>query len=108
MIGWFDVLGYKSLIENNQIEDVIKIVQQMHNAVEEAQKRLRESESCAGQECCDCVVFSDTVLIYSPLSKGTEHLSTAFLAEFSADLLNNLFWAGLPIRGAWGFVKDFV
>src|ERR1017187_5511016 len=92
LIGWLDLLGYKSIIKNNPITVVVEIVKKIQKVVEDAQRRLDESQAVVGQKFCDYVVFSDTILLYISFSKGTEHPTAGFLTEFSADLVSNLFW----------------
>jgi hypothetical protein len=100
LIGWFDILGYKSIIENNQIEGAVFVVRKIQAIIERADKRCRENGFGIAGTICGYVLFSDTIVLYCP---GEGHMHTAFFTEFSADLVSELFWAGLPVRGAWAF-----
>jgi len=104
LIGFFDVLGYKSIIENNPIGEVISIVHTIQKTVDEHQKYLDE-----WADYCGHVLFSDSILVYAPFSEPrNEHKNTGLIAEFCAGLLNDLFWAGLPTRGAWAFGDFYI
>jgi len=72
LIGFFDVLGYKSLIENNQIGKVMSVVKKIQATLDEHQKYLTE-----WAEGCGHVMFSDSILVYAPFSgPETEHKNT--------------------------------
>jgi hypothetical protein len=104
LVGFFDILGYKSLIENNSIHEMVIIVKTIQEIVDSHQKILEEWASECGH-----VMFSDSILVYAPLSDPqTEHKNSGLVAEFCAGILNDLFWGGLPVRGAWAFGEFYV
>jgi hypothetical protein len=110
LIGFFDLLGYKSIMENNNISEAILIVKKIQQTIEEQHKKLIATERFLGQAICDYVVFSDSILVYTtfPESEEKRHRQIAGFAEFCAGLINDLFWAGLPARGAWAFGAFYV
>jgi hypothetical protein len=104
LIGFFDVLGYRSIIENNPIGEVIPIVKKIQDTLDEHQKHLND-----WADSCGHVMFSDSIVVYAPFSEAeTRHKNAGFFAEFCAGLLNDLFWAGLPVRGAWAFGDFYI
>ena len=111
LIGFFDILGYTNIIENNQIEEVSRIV---------AEKLLKIPESISekiheiGKEQptkeflktftsrVKWVIFSDIILLALPtkLDKTLEAFDYGFFLIACSSLQRMMFDAGLPTKGA--------
>jgi hypothetical protein len=118
LIGFFDLLGYKSIVQNNPIGELISVVKKIHETIRESLKRLNATEEALDQAIprlenvspINHVVFSDSILVYTafPQSEKERHAQVALFNEFCSDVVSGLFWAGLPVRGAWAFGEYFV
>jgi hypothetical protein len=109
-VGYFDLLGYRSLIANNHICEVIGVVKTIKNIIEDQHTRVIESGRIAGQKFCEFVVYSDSILVYTsfPENSREQHSQVAIFLEFCGDIISELFWVGLPVRGAWAFGDYYV
>jgi hypothetical protein len=96
-IGFFDLLGYKDFIRNNQLKEVVQKVRNILLECKRSQKRIEGLEYLFDQDICEHVIFSDTILIYS---NTTSEPSATLFTIFCASLVNALFWEGFPVRGA--------
>jgi len=56
------------------------------------------------------VVFSDSILACTGFAESDRerHAEVAVFNEVCSSLVSGLFWAGLPVRGAWAFGDYFV
>jgi len=109
IIGFFDVLGYKQIQINNQICGAISVVEEIRNVIEKCQSvvgRLSEiSEKVFGEH----VVFSDSILTFAPFDKDeNENAQAEMFLSFCAGIVDDLFWAGLPVRGALAYGDLYV
>lgn len=118
LVGFFDLLGYKSLADNNQITELISIIRKIQEAIRKSLEKLNDTEEFLDQalpkldnyNSINHVVFSDSILAYTglPESDRERHAQVAVFNEFCSSLVSGLFWAGLPVRGAWAFGDYFV
>ncbi len=118
LVGFFDLLGYKSLAENNPIAELISVVRKIQETIKKSLEKLNATEESLGQVVprlenyspINHVVFSDSILAYTglPESGRERHAQVAVFNEFCSSLVSGLFWAGLPVRGAWAFGDYFV
>ena len=104
-IGFFDLLGYKDFIRNNQLKEVVQKVRDILLECQRSQKRIEGLEYLFDQDICEHVIFSDTILI---CSNTTGEPSATLFTSFCASLVNGLFWAGFPVRGALAAGEFFV
>jgi hypothetical protein len=112
LIGFFDILGYSSFLENNSAADaarvVVDVLQNLRTEVGSivCEQAKDENRTVPAELLNDLrwLVFSDSVLLtlpYTPQCGSTENIWSwlAFLSH--AQLLHKyLFNKGLPIRGA--------
>lgn len=105
--GFFDILGYKNLIENNKLEDLIQIFDETILDVEKEAGAFLE-QMCLPQPKVETLVFSDTIILYqTELSKHTMvGLPQIFLK--SSLLLRLAFERGVPLRGAISFGEYYI
>jgi hypothetical protein len=118
LVGFFDLLGYKSIAENNTIAELISVVRTIQKTIKESLEKLNATEEFLDQVLpplenyspINHVVFSDSILAYTGLSESDRerHAQAAVFNEFCSSLMSRLFWAGLPVRGAWAFGDYFV
>jgi hypothetical protein len=104
-IGFFDLLGYKEFIRNNQLKEVVQKVRDILLECQRSQKRNEAMEYLFDRDICEHVIFSDTILIYS---NTTSEPSATLFTSFCAILVNGLFWEGFPVRGALAAGEFFV
>jgi hypothetical protein len=96
-IGFFDLLGYKEFVRNNQLKEVAQKVRDILQVCRTS-KRLNEGmEHLFDNHFCKHVIFSDTILIYSNTTSDT---SATLFTTYCISLVNGLFRAGYPARGA--------
>jgi hypothetical protein len=111
IIGFFDILGYQSFLENNEVGDAVKTVldsfltmpkqcrdhfdQILGKKDERANQILDEIES---------LIFSDTILLTCPYNSAdddeTKLVRWLILNYQAATLQRKMFDSGLPVRGA--------
>ena len=106
-IGHFDLLGYRSINPTSEIISVVKIIQKI---IESEYARVITTQNLVGMKFCECVVYADSILIYNtfPENKSEQHHQVAIFQEFCSAVVSELFWAGLPVRGAWAFGQYYV
>lgn len=109
-IAYFDLLGYKNLLTNNDINKAIAVVRLIQDVLQSQQERVYQTGRITGQRFCDHIVYSDSILVYTafPENNQEQHAQIAIFHEFCAGLISELFWIGLPIRGAWAFGNYYV
>src|SRR5713101_1172379 len=118
LVGFFDLLGYKSIVENNTIGELIFVVKKIQETIRESLRQLHVTEDCLSQALpshenvgsIEHVVFSDSIFICTtyPETERELRIQAAKFNEFCSDLVSGLFWAGLPVRGALAFGDYFV
>jgi hypothetical protein len=96
-IGFFDLLGYKEFVRNNQVKEVVQKVGDILLECQRSQEQNEKLECLFDEDICEHVIFSDTILIYS---NTTSQASATLFTCFCASLVNGLFWEGFPVRGA--------
>jgi hypothetical protein len=96
-IGFFDLLGYKEFIRNNQLKEVAQKVRDILRVCRTSKILNEGIEHLFGNHFCEHVIFSDTILIYS---NTTSDPSATLFTSFCTSLVNGLFRAGYPVRGA--------
>jgi len=110
LIGFFDILGYKSFLANNSASDaarkVLNIINNIPKRVVEFNRDLFKPASQSFAECGAAfkhLVFSDTIVFLLPYKENPEDgwIDSAefFMASVSETLAAEMFQQGLPIRG---------
>lgn len=111
LIGFFDILEYKSFLANNSASDtarnVLNIINNIPKKVVEFNRNL--SKSATNHPYAECgaafkhLVFSDTIVFLLPYKENPEDIwvgmAEIFMAGVSAALAAEMFQYGLPIRG---------
>jgi len=111
LIGFFDILGYKSFLANNSASDTaLKVLNIINNIPEKLVEFNRDLSKSAIQSFAECgaafkhLVFSDTIVFLLPYKENPEDewigMAGLFMAGTSAALAAEMFQQGLPIRGA--------
>jgi hypothetical protein len=118
LVGFFDLLGYKSIAGSNTISELIAVVRTIQKTIRASLEKKNATEGLFDQvlpplenmSSINHVVFSDSILAYTglPESDRERHAQVAVFNEFCGSLMSGLFWAGLPVRGAWAFGDYFV
>jgi hypothetical protein len=101
LIGFFDVLGYKNIIENNQIKECALAIKRILETIRIRQERIDMIGLLTAQKLCSHVLFSDSILVYSPLI-GTDNkqIPVLMFTSYCANLVTELLVQGFPVRGA--------
>jgi hypothetical protein len=122
-IGFFDILGYQSLLENNKTEDdlnniafkALKIINEIENEnlsnwnIYDADKKIHNSID----NYIKRLIFSDTIILSLDLSSslvrkiGNDSLWHIFIKSCGR-LYQHMFSKGLPLRGAIDFGKYII
>ena len=114
IVGIFDILGYSSFLENNDVETTAKhVLSKMLSIKKETIKQYKFPIKVPVYfDRFGCNVFSDTILItdaYEDDADETEKLATWFLFfSFSTKLWRWMFSEGLPLRGSITFGRFIV
>lgn len=111
LVAFFDVLGFKSLLENNKVGQAISIIREVLVGVpKELELTLKPLGIVNPAFVPKHLVFSDSILIYAPV-ETSEPLVTCFFVSFCREILARLFDNGLPLRGAIAvgeyYVEDY-
>lgn len=106
LVGFFDILGYQSFLENNDAEiatsKIIDIINDVGNTVS---SQLFEALRTLSQEQKDILnsiqwlVFSDTILMLMKWDKK-EGIPWMLYTAAASKLCRHMFEFGLPLRGA--------
>ena len=105
IVGFFDVLGYQSIIDNNKIEDVASVISKTLLTIPKNVAEGLASFLTKGQSAPDIssLIISDTIILAAPFAKAAgpaSRLRTWLrLLIHCARLMRNTFDAGLPLRG---------
>jgi hypothetical protein len=105
LIGFFDILGYRSFLENNDVERATEVLDIINNiksdvTVDLQRRALNDPQGNREKilENIKWLVFSDTILMAMPWNKRLEDL---LVFSFVANrLCRKMFDFGLPLRGA--------
>ncbi|WP_295103780.1 hypothetical protein [uncultured Candidatus Kuenenia sp.] len=113
LVGVFDILGYQNIIDNNEIEDVSKIVLEILTKLPSAAKdtltRLISDEESRNffikeKENLKSLIISDTILLSLSVDPkalhGNKMSNWAIFLLHAAMLLRLAFDKGLPLRGS--------
>jgi hypothetical protein len=111
LIGFFDILGYKEIIKQNQVVRVASIIEEIFlEALRESQDAHKCVTSLINQEACQHFVFSDSILVFLPLERSPNsdtQTAESLFASHCAGLITKCFWEGLPVRGALAYGKCY-
>ncbi|MBW7957380.1 MAG: hypothetical protein H3C68_05750 [Deltaproteobacteria bacterium] len=119
IIGYFDVLGYESFLENNSSEDGIKNVLKTistidENTIEDFISAFKSVSIFSDLkrifvEEFETRIFSDTIIVFARYKENEENelklLRWFLFIIFGEMLYSKMFEFGLPVRGAIGFGK---
>ncbi len=123
LVGFFDILGYQNLLEQNEpeviAEEVLPILIGLKNSIKaniydvmklaKASERKKIIEPIV--ESMEWLVFSDTILLTLAFNENDVSLNHYYWFVFllaSIEIQTQLFNAGLPARGAIDYGKFFV
>jgi hypothetical protein len=98
--AFFDLLGYKQMLANNESEDAAKIIRDIFHQKPGDVNCERMELGLYGLNP-DYLIFADSVLVYLPLDPT--HLPGVALSrfvQFCSQLTGELLASGLPVRGA--------
>lgn len=109
LVGFFDILGYQSFLENNSASrsalDVLKIINDIPQRAREATKQaVQDDPDFNGvSEALTHLVFSDTIVFTLAYPEDADsdwiYLAQGYFSICSANLASEMFENGLPIRG---------
>ena len=124
LVGWFDILGYTSLLRNPDLNYVVKLIQK---TLPTSSERLRQwADSIVtlvpdgrahgwaeeATKATSVIVFSDTILVTLPILKTDSNeqklVKWGLFLEEAVVLHFDFFKQGLPIRGAISFGEYYV
>lgn len=107
-IGFFDILGYQSFLENSQSEEtqgiVLKAIESVRGSVPESIKKFRPNVPTNIINETQWLTFSDTIVFAINPNPQVGQLSADIYAAVAVitaqDLMMRMFNDGLPLRGA--------
>lgn len=119
--GFFDILGYKDLIMNNELDAVVEIYNKTLSDLAEKAILIEGKHDYArasDQQPVKCLAFSDTVILYQdsslyiPKMEIKNHAlgeiqSLKIFVETVCYLLRLSFERGIPIRGAVSYGRYY-
>lgn len=110
--GLFDILGYKKLIENNDLTKLIEIFNEYILDIDKRSVTIdgidrNQMLSFPSQPEVQTLVFSDTIILYQEKSENLLDLTPSILLK-SCLLLRFAFEGGIPLRGAISYGKYYV
>lgn len=103
LVAFFDILGYKQIIANNEIQEAASIVRRVLKQVTDSQKAADVVEKdFKFSPATNYLAFSDSILVYTNYSEDETHwkIQAGLFAAGCAGLCVGLFEEGLPVRGA--------
>lgn len=109
--GFFDILGYKNLIENNELNDLIQIFDEIILNVEKEAvtiSGLDKEQMFIFQPKVETRVFSDTIILYQTEPKQLFFPTAPSVLLKSSLLLRFAFERGIPIRGAISYGEYYI
>ena len=107
-LAFFDILGFKNLIQNNSLEYLESNVAKMLDTLDVRAKTMDgvDGKQMLSFEQTESIVFSDTIILYERCIKSAGgqifHIGPSIIDK-SALLLRIAFEAGIPLRGAISF-----
>jgi len=107
--GMFDILGYRSLIENNDLDRLIEVFNQFIKDLDQMGVTLggQDKSQITALVPTKTLVFSDTIIFYQARAESTPDFAPSFLTQVCV-LLRLAFERGVPLRGAISFGEFFV
>jgi len=107
--GMFDILGYRSLIENNTLDSLIEIFNEFIMDLDQKAVTLmhQDEHQVTAITPTKTLIFSDTIILYQTMSESMLDFSPSFLTK-ACVLLRLGFEHGVPLRGAISFGEFFV
>jgi hypothetical protein len=104
--GFFDVLGYRRLIEKNNLDEIIKIYNSIFLNLSEI-AMLFANKPSDDYSAIKSFVFSDTIILYQIIENITPATAKYFISTSSC-LLRLAFDRGIPLRGAISYGTYFI
>jgi hypothetical protein len=108
LVGFFDILGYQNIIQNNHIEYVAELIDMEITVLGKRTKdhlveRLGghiEPDHCLNS--IEAIVVSDSIILFFPYSEidYNNDWKLFYFLSYVFELLKSAFDAGLPLRGA--------
>ena len=103
LVGYFDVLGYQNIIDNNKIADAARILSESLLKIPEAAKRSLETtpdmKDLLGK--VNWLMLSDSIILtMSSESVDQDEFAWFIFLGFASRLLRESFDNGFPMRGA--------
>lgn len=125
IVFFCDILGYKSLIENNSTTESAKIIVNHIAgindkiikeicAIYQFDETTRNIGYCYLKNKMECVIVSDTIIIFFDLDEYTDKdrefhsVSCLMIITYILSFIRTMFEKGLPLRGCVGFGEYFV
>lgn len=107
--GFFDILGYSKLNENNDIDTLIEIFNNFILNIDEKAITLNyaDKDQKYSMGKVKTLVFSDTIILYQEMPELLREIGPSFILK-SCLLLRLAFEAGIPLRGAISYGKYYV
>ena len=107
--GFFDILGYSKLNENNDIDTLIEIFNNFILNIDEKAITLNyaDKDQRYSMGKVKTLVFSDTIILYQEMPEPLREIGPSFILK-SGLLLRLAFEAGIPLRGAISYGKYYV
>ncbi|MBN2604000.1 MAG: hypothetical protein JXA91_07715 [Candidatus Thermoplasmatota archaeon] len=118
IIGFFDILGYKEILTNNEIAYTLQVIQEFFNSYEQKLINLHANQdptSMMGSirnllNFSESAIFSDTILFCLPLGEDNSPICWITFLEACRNLCWDMFIKGIPLRGGIAigeyFLKD--
>lgn len=125
MVGFFDVLGYQSIIDNNKISDAARILSEsfiripgkVENKLSESLKETRKALYEEIQKRMKFIIISDSIVIaipFLPLDekkpevKKVNGIQLFYFFTTVSLLLHTSFDEGFPLRGAIDYGEFYI
>ena len=119
IVGFFDILGYQNLLENNEPEEIAETVLPFFAGIksevlDDLKKRnisYKEELIIMVRDYIKWLVFSDTILLTMPIQKSDRELNLILWGIFfmvSKRLQTMMFRNGLPLRAAISYGKFYI
>lgn len=103
VIGFFDILGYKNFLENNDVDKpIVEILEKINSIPNEILSLYKEGDVKKYIESVHCLNLSDTIILSIKFEntdlKTRMHQFLALIAVSSL-LMQDMFRFGLPLQG---------
>lgn len=117
IVGFFDILGYQNIIDNNDIENVSKIVTDIllnlgnnvrMNIIEQINDKALYNRYAEGM---DIRLISDSILLTLPYNSEDireRNRQSLICVAAAQEILNMTFKKGIPVRGAMNCGKFYL